>query len=366
MLRLNRYRLQLIRCVLLAPALAALGWGVAHRENISAVAPPAPTATIQSGPVAAYFSRPQAFDGEYAGGPDEILAAAIDRAGRSVDVASYDFDLLSVARALLRAKNRGVAVRIVVDSDNWRNEALDFLRGEGIPVLGDGREGLMHDKFVVIDGGEVWAGSMNLTVNDAYRNDNNLLRIRSADLARIFTEEFEEMFAAKKFGSSSPSGKPHPAVETGAGTIEALFAPEDSVASRVIREVRAAQTSIHFLAFSFTSGEIASAMMDRMPDGLALFGVVEGTQARSNSGAQFGALEAAGATMYLDANPRNMHHKVIILDGGVVITGSYNFTGSAENKNDEDLLIIYSPELAAAFEAEFRRIFNLAAGTAGS
>jgi phosphatidylserine/phosphatidylglycerophosphate/cardiolipin synthase-like enzyme len=366
MLRNSRIRLQFIRGILLAPALAALGWGVAHRENISAVAPPAPTATAQSGPVAVYFSRPQTFDGEYAGGPDEALVASIDRAVRTVDIASYDFDLLSAARALLRAKNRGVRIRIVVDSDNWRNEALDFLRGEGIPVVGDGREGLMHDKFVVIDGGEVWAGSMNLTVNDAYRNDNNLLRILSADLARIFTTEFEEMFAAKKFGSSSPSGTTPKALAAGSGTIEALFAPEDGVASRVIREIRAARRSIHFLAFSFTSGEIAAAMMDRLPDGLALFGVLEDAQARSNSGAQFGALEAAGATVYLDANPRNMHHKVIVLDGSVVITGSYNFTGSAENKNDEDLLIIRSPELAAAFEAEFRRVFNQAAGTAGS
>ena len=364
MFHTKQIRLLVIRSVLLFPALAALGWGVAHRENISAVAPPAPAATAQPGPVAVYFSRPQAFDGEYAGGPDEILAAAIDRATRSIDVASYDFDLLSVARALLRAKNRGVAVRIVVDSDNGRNEALDFLRGEGIPVVGDGREGLMHDKFVVIDGGEVWAGSMNLTVNDAYRNDNNLLRILSADLARIFTAEFEEMFAGRKFGSSSPSGKPQPAVQAGSATIEVLFAPDHPVASFVVREIRAARTSIHFLAFSFTSAAIAAAMCDRLPDGLALFGVLEGTQARSNTGAQFGALSAAGATVYLDANPRNMHHKVIILDGSVIITGSYNFTESAEHVNDEDLLIIRSPELAGAFEAEFRRIFDRAAGAA--
>ena len=366
MFRIRQIRLLVIRSALLFPALAALGWGIAHRENISAVAPPAPTATAQSGPIAVYFSRPQAFDGEYAGGPDAVLVAAIDRAVRNIDIASYDFDLLSVARALLRARNRGVAVRIVVDSDNWRNEALDFLRGEGIPVVGDGREGLMHDKFVVIDGGEVWAGSMNLTVNDAYRNDNNLLRILSADLARIFTAEFEEMFAARKFGTSSPPGISPKSLQAGSSAIEALFAPEDEVAARVIREIRAARSSIHFLAFSFTSAEIAAAMLDRLPDGLALFGVLEGTQVRSNTGAQFGALSAAGATVYLDANPRNMHHKVILLDGSVVIAGSYNFTGSAENKNDEDLLIIRSPELAAAFEAEFRRIFKQAAGTAGS
>jgi phosphatidylserine/phosphatidylglycerophosphate/cardiolipin synthase-like enzyme len=364
MFRTRPIRLLVIRCALLIPALAALGWGMAHREVISAQPPPVPAETAQPGPVAVFFSRPQAFDGEYAGGPDEALVQGIDEAAATIDIASYDFDLLSVARALLRATGRGVAVRIVVDTDNWQTEALDFLRGEGIPVVGDGRDGLMHDKFVVIDGREVWTGSMNLTVNGAYRNDNNLLRIRSAELAAIFTAEFEEMFLDKRFGSSSPSAKPAAAVQTEAGRIEVLFAPDDPVAARIIREIGEARISIHFLAFSFTSGAIAEAMLNRLPDGLALFGVLEGSQARSNSGAQFGALGAGGATVFLDANPRNMHHKVIILDARTVIAGSYNFTGSAENKNDEALLIFHNLELAGAFEAEFRRIFESAAGAA--
>jgi hypothetical protein len=235
MLRNKSIPIWIIRFCLLLPAFLSLGWGMAHRQDISALAPPVPTATAAEGPVAVYFSRPEAFDGEYAGGPDEILARAVDSSLRSVDVASYDFDLLSVARALLRASQRGVAVRIVVDSDNYRTEALDLLRGDGIPVVGDERAALMHDKFVVIDGEEVWAGSMNLTVNDAYRNDNNLLRIRSAGLAEAFTAEFEEMFAAKRFGVSSPAGKPAAAIETGAGPVEVLFAPGRPAGDRTDR-----------------------------------------------------------------------------------------------------------------------------------
>jgi phosphatidylserine/phosphatidylglycerophosphate/cardiolipin synthase-like enzyme len=360
-----RFRLPFLRFVLFVPALAALGWGFAHREDISALPPPAPTATAQAGPIAVFFTAPHAFDGEYAGGPDEALVRAIDGARRRVDIASYDLDLLSVARALLRAKARGVSVRIVVDTDNWLTEALDLLRAEGIPVVGDGREALMHDKFVVIDDAEVWAGSMNLTVNDAYRNDNNLLRIASAELAERFTAEFEEMFRAKRFGVSSPSAKAADPVETDAGTVEVYFAPEDGVASRVIRAIRGARKSIHFLAFSFTSDAIADAMLGRLPDGLSLLGVMEKTQARSNAGTEFEPLRAAGAAVYLDANPRNMHHKVILLDGEIVITGSYNFSESAEKKNDEILLLLRCPNLTEPFESEFRRIFTEAAGISG-
>ncbi|MBN1440941.1 MAG: DUF1669 domain-containing protein [Anaerolineales bacterium] len=352
-----------IRCAFLLPALTALGWGFAHREDISARPPPA-TAAAEEEPEVVYFSRPQEFDGGYAGGPDEALAQAVDRAAVSVDIAVYDFDLLSVARALLRAVGRGVAVRIVVDSDNWHTEALDLLRGQGVPIAGDIRQGLMHDKFVVIDRREVWAGSMNLTVNDAYRNDNNLLRIRSEALARLFTAEFEEMVLAKKFGPASPAGGSAGSVETDVGAVEALFAPDCGVAGRVVQMIRDARLSIHFLAFSFTSAEIAGGMLERRSAGVAVLGVFESSQARSNIGTQFESLRGGGAEVLLDANPRNMHHKVILLDGEIVITGSYNFTNSAESRNDEDLLILWNPELAAAFEREFRRIFNLAAGAA--
>jgi phosphatidylserine/phosphatidylglycerophosphate/cardiolipin synthase-like enzyme len=55
-----------------------------------------------------------------------------------------------------------------------------------------------------------------------------------------------------------------------------------------------------------------------------------------------------------------MHHKVIIIDREIVITGSYNFTASAEDRNDENLVIIYNPFIAEWFLAEFERVFSAA------
>jgi phosphatidylserine/phosphatidylglycerophosphate/cardiolipin synthase-like enzyme len=55
-----------------------------------------------------------------------------------------------------------------------------------------------------------------------------------------------------------------------------------------------------------------------------------------------------------------MHHKVIILDGSIVITGSYNFSASAAEKNDENVLIIHSPEIAATYLEEFERVVQQA------
>jgi phosphatidylserine/phosphatidylglycerophosphate/cardiolipin synthase-like enzyme len=360
MLPKETIRIRIIRLCLILPAVSALGWGVFHREDISAQVPPTPSAVPRLGSVDVWFSRPQEFDGEYRGGPDEPLARSIDGARCCVDIASYDFDLLSVARALIAASARGVTVRIVVDSDNWHNEALDLMRGEGIPIVGDGREALMHDKFIVIDREDVWAGSMNLTVNDAYRNDNNFLHIRSPKLGQIFTAEFEEMFLRKLFGTDSPRATPAASVDTDAGPVQAFFAPEDQVARHVIELIHGARKSIHFLAFSFTSTPIAEALLERAAHGVSVSGVMETSQAKSGSAAPYDALRNGGAAVYWDANPRNMHHKVILIDGEIVITGSYNFSESAENKNDEDILILWNPELAGLFETEFQRISDMA------
>ena len=62
--------------------------------------------------------------------------------------------------------------------------------------------------------------------------------------------------------------------------------------------------------------------------------------------------------MRLDANPNQMHDKVMIIDSQVVVTGSFNYTYSAEKYNDENLLVLYNPQIAEQYLAEFERIFN--------
>jgi len=88
--------------------------------------------------------------------------------------------------------------------------------------------------------------------------------------------------------------------------------------------------------------------------------VIEANQA-ANAGSELAALREAGLDVRLDGNDRNMHHKVIVIDGSLVITGSYNFSTSAEESNDENLVVLHSPELASLFLIEFERVFGLAA-----
>src|SRR5450759_1325766 len=136
----------------------------------------------------------------FEGGPDEALAAAIDSARISVDMAAYSLNLWSIRDALIHAYQRGVAVRMVMESDNMDNREVQQILDAGIPIIGDQREGLMHNKFIVINRSEVWTGSMNYTTSVAYEDNNNLIRIRSTQVAEDYTTKFNEMFVENLFG----------------------------------------------------------------------------------------------------------------------------------------------------------------------
>jgi phosphatidylserine/phosphatidylglycerophosphate/cardiolipin synthase-like enzyme len=170
--------------------------------------PPVP---LRSPSIEIYFSRPAQGGAQILrGGPEAALVQALDGAEVSIDMAIYDLDLDGVRQALLRARDRGAAVRLVVESDNLHTPAMLDLVAAGIPVVADDRPPLMHDKFTVIDGREVWTGSMNYTVNDAYFNDNNLVRLKDEAAAEAYAAEFDEMFGQSRFGALSAPPKPRP------------------------------------------------------------------------------------------------------------------------------------------------------------
>ena len=308
-----------------------------------------------------YFTNPESpLASQKTGGIDGPLAEAIDAAKLSVDVAVYSLSLNSVRDALLNAHDRGVRVRMVMESDNLDRSDPQRLIEAGIPILGDRREGLMHNKFVVIDNSEVWTGSTNFTDSGAYADNNNMIRIRSVKLAENFTKEFEEMFIDDKFGDNVISETPNPRVTIDGTPIDIYFSPDDGVQASFVELVENAQESIYFMAFSFTADEIGDAVRTRAEDGVTVAGVMDTEQVGSNAGTEFDLFSQAGLDVYRDSNPGQMHHKVMIIDESIVIFGSYNFTNSAETRNDENLLVIYNEDIAAQFMAEFKRIYGQA------
>jgi phosphatidylserine/phosphatidylglycerophosphate/cardiolipin synthase-like enzyme len=168
------------------------------------------------------------------------------------------------------------------------------------------------------------------------------------------------MFTDDEFGPGSPADTPYVSLTIEGTRLEVYYSPDDGVAAHLVDLINAAQQSVYFLAYSFTSDDVADAMLSRARAGVTVSGVFEETQVSSNRGDEYERLRKAGLDVRLDGNPRNMHHKVILIDGQIVITGSYNFSASAEDRNDENALVIYNPEIAAQFEEEFNRVFSQA------
>src|SRR5688572_6082045 len=325
------------------------------------VAAPADAPAAEGGPVRVYFTRPG--QGPVAGDIAHSLAGYIDATKETIDVCAFELDNRVITDALVRAARRGVRVRLATETDYLEEHGVQELKAAGVPVVDDQRNGaLMHNKFLVFDRKAVWTGSMNLTENCAYRNDNHGVYIEDAKLAENYSTKFAWMFDQRKFGP--PPNRfdriPHPVLSLADGTqVENYFSPHDRPATKVIDTLKLARKSIHFLAFSFTHDAIGDAMLAKAANGVEVSGVFEKSQTAGGH-SEFTRLKQAGLAVITDANPRNMHHKAIVIDGEIVVCGSFNFSDNADRSNDENLLIIYSRPVAARFEEEFQRVLEAA------
>jgi phosphatidylserine/phosphatidylglycerophosphate/cardiolipin synthase-like enzyme len=280
-----------------------------------------------------------------------------DAATDSIDLAMYNFTLKEVSDALIHASQRGLAVRIVVDSDALDKLDLQIMKKVGIHVLGDRRESLMHNKFVVIDNKILWTGSLNLTSSGTENDENVQVRLVSPELAANYLLKFNEMFNEDHFGADTRNKTKKTSFTLSGIPVENYFSPEDVIDKRLVSLVDSARESVHVLAYSFTLDRLADALINANSKGVKIRGVFDRESTEENQGADFSKLAKARLDVRLDGEPGLMHMKVIIVDGKTVAFGSYNFTASAENRNDENVLIITDPILAGSFEQAFERIY---------
>ena len=331
---------------------------------------PAPTQTsLQTPPAGAagrwwqvYFTDPATINDSRVlqGSLAEKLIQYIDRAQTSIHIASFEFNLTPVAEALIAAKKRGVDVLWITDDEfglevdsEVEHGQFAMLKKAKIKVIDDGRVALMHDKFWIFDGKTVWTGSTNITDNDIFRNNNNVIIFDSPEIAAIYEREFAEMWDGN-FGPKSPSTIADQSVTIDRTPVQILFSPEDNVISHLVPLVQKARKSIYFMAFSFTNNKLTDAMLERAQAGLTVTGIFE----RRASETEYSALPpmfCAGLPVRQDGNPGTFHHKVIIIDNKIVVTGSLNFSDNADESNSENTIVITNTDIAKLYLAEFQR-----------
>ena len=300
------------------------------------------------------------------GSIEEKLLGFINAAQVSIHIASFEFNLPRVADALIAAKARGVDVRWVTDNENGLDIDANPNRGQfarlmagGVEVKDDaGRSALMHNKFWIFDRQTLWTGSTNITVNGIYKQNNNVILIRSPEIAAIYEREWEELWTGQ-LGRRAPSTMNSQWAILDGTPIQVIFSPEDGAVSYLVAMLNDAQVSIRFLAFSFTDYPMAQAMVTRAQNGVDVQGVFE-TFGSNSPRSELKTLWCAGLPVRQDGNDSFLHDKVIIIDNSIVVTGSLNFSSSADEDNEENVIIIDNPGIAALYLEEYQKNWDMA------
>ena len=136
----------------------------------------------------------------------------------------------------------------------------------------------------------------------------------------------------------------------------AYFSPKGGCEEAIIEWINKANKSIHIMIYSFTLDSIGDALITVYKKGIEVLIIFEKEQISKYS--EDIKLKNSGINVKYDNNPALMHNKVMIIDNKVVLTGSFNWSSQAEDKNNENLLIIIDNELAELYEKEFQKIWS--------
>jgi phosphatidylserine/phosphatidylglycerophosphate/cardiolipin synthase-like enzyme len=162
------------------------------------------------------------------------------------------------------------------------------------------------------------------------------------------------------FLAASPVHAGEPAQHAATGTVQAAFAPWDNVEGIIVTALREAKQQILVQAFSFTSWTLANALMRAKRRGVDVQVLADREQIFSGENSRIPDLAAAGIPVAMEVRYQSAHNKVMVIDAGTpnatVITGSYNWTYAAQNRNAENVLILRHDQLLAnAYAANWRR-----------
>lgn len=287
----------------------------------------------------------------------------IRAASNTLDICVYEVNQPSIVDAIVEAHKRGVKVRLAVPGsslpskdDKAVRDKFNYLLKEKVLRLTANKSGLMHNKFMVGDNHAVWTGSYNFTLNDTQMNDNNAVTFSSRLMAENYIAEMNEIWDGRH-GKRNSDRTPHPEIQMGDVTVRNLFSPEDDLEKAFVEEILKATNSIYVMAFALTDKAMFDAIRNRHEAGVKIYVLLDLTLSRQSTSLR-NPLRDLGVVVRISSNNGRMHHKVMVIDESVVVTGSANFSASALQVNDENVVIFACTPLARAFTQEFARCWR--------
>jgi hypothetical protein len=299
---------------------------------------------------------------------DDTIKKFIEQSQTTLDIAVWDNGSAVIVGAINDAYTRGVQVRYITSS-NALNSALSGLNSN-IPVL-ERNSGLtsnvMHNKFIIVDGQQILTGSMNFGNGSMFDDYNNIVIIEDPSLASTYTVEFEEMWggngaqpnlANSKFGPDKSNNTFHSFL-VGSTIVESYFSPTDNTTAEIVNAINSADHELDIAMFTFINNDIGDAVIAAKNRGVYVRCIIENV---SYFGSEYNGLVNAGITVLSHESVNfDFHHKYCIIDAQhassdpQVITGSHNWTNSAEEEYDENTLIIHDHIIAQQYTEEFFR-----------
>ncbi|NET33366.1 MAG: competence protein ComE [Cyanothece sp. SIO1E1] len=382
---------------------------------------------------------------------EQVIVEAIAAAELSIEIAVQELNLPQIAQALQERHQAGVRVRVILEnhySRPWSDltagkieklrerdrtkyaeflqlvdqnqdeqlspteinaaDALQILHQAQIPWIDDTADGskgsgLMHHKFVVVDGTTVITGSSNMTTSGIHGdflnlgsrgNANHLVKIASPALAKLFIEEFNLMWGDgpggqpdSRFGLQKPYRPAQEVILSGGSSIKVQFSPttsarpwSESVNGLINDALAQATQTIDLALFVFSDQNLSRQLESRHQQQVEIRALIDAGFAYRNysEGLDLMGLAIPDQRCRYEQNnhpwqhpimtvgsphlPEGdvLHHKFGLIDQKTVILGSQNWSQAANEKNDENLLVIHNPTVAAHFEREFERLYTTA------
>lgn len=143
-----------------------------------------------------------------------------------------------------------------------------------------------------------------------------------------------------------------------AGRSEAYFSPRDHVAQRIAHALDAARESADLAVFTITDDRIAQPILAAHTRGVKLR-ILSDNDKANDLGSDIERFARAGIPVRIDRTPVHMHHKFAVFDGRLLLTGSYNWTRSANDENAENIVLTEDATLVKRFAVEFERLWGL-------
>ena len=297
---------------------------------------------------------------------ERIIVDFINGAEDTLDIAVQELESRTITEAILNARARKVRMRVVLERDYltersplpdpWvpagknrpNREMYAALLRAKVPVITDLNPKIFHQKFMVRDWrtsskAEVLTGSTNFTPSGTSRNLNHLVEIKGKRTATVFKKEFDELWTGT-FGEKRERHDPKPRVyQVSNVPVKVLFAPEHSPEMEIMKQMLKARHRVDFAVFTFSaSSGIDDTMIALKHGNIGVRGILDRGQGNQKWAATR-PLVSEGVDLYLTRRTRGLgklHHKIMVIDGQVIIAGSFNYTAPATTLNDENIVVI--------------------------